>query len=464
MGKYSDTILGETQPTKAPLQPKKYAEALLGGGSQSVTPASPSEPQRLDLWPYPQGALTGQEGPVDWTDWVAPEVVGDIVESVKLPGKALRGEPISEQDITRAAMNIGIPALRGIGSTGTRQLTKQLTRRQVKEAPTTAGLKKAGGELFESAKGSAAVVDPDSYSGFLYRMKNDLFKSGYDENLHPTAKAAIQAVSKRANTELDFQDLMIVRRQIANAANSINPDEARIGSRMISQLDEYVDNLNIDDLVGGAVSGPGVKVHPADELRQARKLWTQQSKSSDIDAIFDAAKNQASGFENGLRIGFRQLLNNKRRIKGYSKDEVAAMREVVEGNFTRNTLKRLGKIGGGSGQQTNVLGMMGGSAGGAAIGSLVAGPPGAAVGAVAAPAIGYGAQKLGERGTRLAAEKARALAAGARGMSQMAFPGSQRYPRTALGVGMGRGMQADTKTPEQQKMEELARFLAAGGA
>tara|TARA_R100001129_G_scaffold180334_1_gene158266 strand:+ start:341 stop:1168 length:828 start_codon:yes stop_codon:yes gene_type:complete len=61
--------------------------------------------RRLGLFPYPQGALTGQKGPVDWSNWVAPQFFVDAIKSMELPGRALRGENISADDVTKMAMD-----------------------------------------------------------------------------------------------------------------------------------------------------------------------------------------------------------------------------------------------------------------------------------------------------------------------------------------------------------------------
>lgn len=61
--------------------------------------------RRLGVLPYPQGALSGQKGPVDWSNWVAPQFVVDAIKSMELPGRALRGENISADDVTKMAMD-----------------------------------------------------------------------------------------------------------------------------------------------------------------------------------------------------------------------------------------------------------------------------------------------------------------------------------------------------------------------
>tara|TARA_Y100000593_G_scaffold3746_1_gene7341 strand:+ start:2786 stop:4264 length:1479 start_codon:yes stop_codon:yes gene_type:complete len=61
--------------------------------------------RRLGLYPYPQGALSGQKGPIDWSNWVAPQFFVDAIKRMELPGRALRGENISADDVTKMALD-----------------------------------------------------------------------------------------------------------------------------------------------------------------------------------------------------------------------------------------------------------------------------------------------------------------------------------------------------------------------
>jgi len=61
--------------------------------------------RRLGLLPYPQGSLSGQKGPVEWSNWVAPQLAVDMVKAIELPGRAWRGEQISPDDVTKMAMD-----------------------------------------------------------------------------------------------------------------------------------------------------------------------------------------------------------------------------------------------------------------------------------------------------------------------------------------------------------------------
>lgn len=355
-------------------------KAIQSGGSDIV-----ERGQVLPLGRTASGELT----------FATPQFARDIFQRIQSAGTP----GASPEQITEAALDVGaLRPVAGIGGVGMKTVTQPLTREQIEQAPTAQQLKQQGGKLFKSATGDTSVISPEGYQRTLLNIEDDLFQQGFDPQLHPTVNAAFGAMSKRLGADLDMQELQTVRRHAQKAASSLDPDEARLGMRMIDKVDDYVENMTPFDLISGDTA------KAASDLKSARKTWSQMRKTEMIEEAFEKARSQASGFENGLRIQFRQLLNNQKKMRGFTDEEKSAMRDVVEGDFTRNTLKRLGKLGFGSGQQTNVLGGAAGAGGGA----LAFGP----IGAAAVPVVGYGAQRMGEQMTKRSAEKARALTAG----------------------------------------------------
>ena len=173
---------------------------------------------------------------------------------------------------------------------------------------------------------------------------------------------------------------------------------------------------------GQDIVGPVVENTAATALKAARAANVKFRKSETIEEIVTNAEMQASGFENGLRIGFRQLLKNKKRMKGFSEDERKIMREIVDGNAGTNLARLVGGFGFrfGSGNQ-NILG---GSIG-AGIGYGLLDP----VGGVAVPAVGTASKLLADRLGRNTADYLRAVAAtGGRDIA----PRSRVTPRPGL--------------------------------
>ena len=112
--------------------------------------------------------------------------------------------------------------------------------------------------------------------------------------------------------------------------------------------------------------------------------------------MIENASHTASGMENGLRIEARKILKNKKKRRGFTGDEIAALKQIEQGTTASNAAKFLGKFGISEGQATSMLGVSIGAGGGGALGSLF-GPVGAGVGAITIPALGQIAKKTAQR-------------------------------------------------------------------
>lgn len=317
-------------------------------------------------------------------------------------GTAERVKNARDVGLLSAALGGAAPAV----GAGVRRTARSIAKgrglaQAAKTAPSTQELRTASNAAFESARQAGVEVQAPSFGRFVTKLSRDMTQEGLDPTLHPGATAAIKRLGDAVTGPVSLDNIQTLRRVAVGAAKDINnPDQQRIAGMIVDALDDYVDNLSPRDLT--RASGGGVR-RAAKELSDARKLWGRMRRTELLEEAIDKAQNQASGFENGIRTQFRSILNNKKKRRGFSAFELEVMRDVVRGNFTRNTLKRLGKLGFGAGQQSNMLMGSLGAAGGAAVG----GP----VGAFAVPMIGQGAMKASEAMTRRQANQARALVA-----------------------------------------------------
>jgi len=318
-----------------------------------------------------------------------PQFALDVARAIAIPGRAARGEAITGREITEAALEFVGPAAKGL--TALRRTTKagKLTAQQIADAPTSLDLTKASGLKFKGSKQSGAVLKPDEYVGFLAGAERDLIQEGVDAKLHPKLTAVFDAITKKMGQELDATELHKVRRTIGIATESIEPDEARIARVLRDNFDDFVENL------------PGTA-----QWVEARGLYIKARKAETVERAIIKASRSGTGLENGLRIQFRSLLNNPRKIRNFSSDEKKAMEAIVAGDFTTNALKKIGRLSFGTGAQS---GFLGGTIGVGA-GSIIGGPAGAMI----APMVGLAAQKGAQRKTQKAANLLGALVGGVR--------------------------------------------------
>lgn len=278
--------------------------------------------------------------------------------------------------------------------TATTPLSVSVDKALRQAAPSIEQLKSQGRSIYNRIDQLGAQVSPNSFDSFVDGLDSQLRNSGFDKGLHPKANAVINRLSDEKGTIKSLSEIDTLRKVAQAASQSLEPDDKRIGGIILNSFDNYLDGLKNNDFIGTSFSGVGK------EYKEARRLWGKARRSEDIMTAVNKAKDQASGFENGLRVQFRSILNSKKKSKFFNQDEIAAMKKVVRGTPIANTAKFLGKFGISEQQATSMLGASIGVGGGASLGSLVGGTAGAGVGAVVVPAVGQVSKNLAQKLTK----------------------------------------------------------------
>lgn len=254
-----------------------------------------------------------------------------------------------------------------------------ITRRKVlKEAiPQRADLKAAAQSLYKEAENANVRLAQPYFANVVNRMKSAAGR--VNEKLHPKSSGAIEVLEKEIGRSPSLQEVDDVRRILGNAAKSAEPDDARILGNMLRELDNRINSIPAGASTGNARDGVRY-------WREAQALWKKQAKSEVIEDIMEKARNQATGFENGMRVQFRQLANNKKRFAQFSKEEQAAIKRIVRGAPLENVFRSIGWL-----SPTGIFGALTTGAVGTGTGVLPA---------AGMAAIGYGGRKAAEALTR----------------------------------------------------------------
>jgi gas vesicle protein len=283
-------------------------------------------------------------------------------------------------------------------------------------------LKKTARDLYKQIDGLGVTVKQEGVEKLSQGLASTVRKEGFNAKIHPKVSAALgEFESAAAAGSQTLSEVDILRRVAQSAAKSIEPDEARLGSIMVGKIDDFLDGLGPATLTGGKQSDAGKL------FKDARGLWGRARKGELIEEAFSKAGLQASGLENGLRVQFRSILNNKRKSRGFNAEERAAMKQVVQGGKAENIAKAIGKFGFTEGQASTMLLSSLGVAGGAAIGG--------APGAVVIPLIGQVSKNLAQRLTRKNAEFASAVVRAGKDGQSIARAYVKNTPRSKQDVG-----------------------------
>lgn len=246
---------------------------------------------------------------------------------------------------------------------------------------------------YKAAENAGAVFRPESYDNFVSSLTKNIQNSGFLPKLQPKVAGVLEEFEAQKGSPKSLEKLELLRRVNKNAMSSKEEDERRLAGIIQDELDKYVSNAGSSDILAGDAP------LALSELKNARKLWSQASKSDEIENLIDRAKISApnfsaSGMENALRTEFRALAKNENRMRLFTSEEQDAIRKVAMGGPVENVLRALGKFA-----------IRGPVSGGLSIatGGMLFGP----AGTVALPAVGeaarFGASQMTKRNANMAA-------------------------------------------------------------
>lgn len=334
--------------------------------------------------------------------------VGKAVEAVEAGAGELAGgqeapvaAALATAAPTAALSTLGFGGVRrALGISKVAETAKKLTTTSAKKllktaAPTIEGLKDAARGVYNELDNLGITINPRSVTRLSNELRSVARKEGFNKRIHPKVSAVLDEFESIRNRPQALTEVDTLRKVAQGAASSIEPSEARIGSILIGKIDDTLDNLKNANFTNPTKADIGAK------YRDARQLWGRAKRSEILEEAFEKANLQATGFENGIRTQFRSILNNKKKRKGFSPEDLSAMRQVVKGGTAENLAKMIGRFGFSEGQASNMLMGSLGVAGGAAI----AGP----AGAVAVPLVGQLSRTLAQKLTRGGAEAADAI-------------------------------------------------------
>ena len=196
---------------------------------------------------------------------------------------------------------------------------------------------------------------------------------------------------------MTFGDLHNLRQIAQKAAMSSEGRDQMFSEKIIEMLDSFITRPSSAVTADGPANG--------NMMLTAISTWARAKRVSLLEQAIERAQNAASGFENGLRIEFRKLLNNKKTSQLFNSVERDELKRVVLGSTGANLMKLIGKFGFGGGNASNMLGGSIGTSVGASLGSAL-GPLGTAAGAAIAGGGATLARRASERLTANAAERA----------------------------------------------------------
>lgn len=311
--------------------------------------------------------------------------------------------PVAASEAGRAIGPVGEVAGALAGAAGASSAAQRFNaaakaRTVVPSAEDTLRTAKAG---FKSAEDMNLTVTPDFASNAAAKMRQDL--KGFD----PEAQGVVFKAADRLEglgvptpmtpfRPVEMNDVELIRKQLTNLKTSPDASVREAARRAITSLQDSQTAIAPAQVLRGDAGSYAQTMKDAIANYAAGKRSNAVMGKVALGDLNAATAGSGANEDNALRQAIKQLVrpvNNdivpKASRLGFNAEEIAAMNRVARGTPIGNTARYLGKLA----PTGSVSGVLSGGAGFAA-----AGP----VGAIALPAAGYLAKKIGDLSTKKA--------------------------------------------------------------
>jgi hypothetical protein len=253
-------------------------------------------------------------------------------------GAAKDGEGLSWDTARNAGLGIGAA---GIAS-GANQLLGKIASPKT-ATPTAEELRKQASASYKTAQQKGGTLDQSFTNDFLNDIGTIKPKPIAGKLLTREDKALIDTIDEYMqlkDTPLELEDIQRLDESLgAKLDNFIDPKTGKPnkdGMKILdlqSKLRDMVDNVDPAKVQGGKEG--------FEALKQGRKDWQKSRKLMDIERIVQRAESMDNP-ATGIKTGFRTLLNNPNRLRGYSKAEQELIKNAAESGVASDVMRTLG--------------------------------------------------------------------------------------------------------------------------
>lgn len=249
--------------------------------------------------------------------------------------------------------------------------------------PTREGIEAAKKAAYAEAEKAGVVFTPQFSQRIRAEIEPQLARMGYDPALQPKIAPVLSRIEQAGKENVTLPGVEVLRKVAGNAYEPGNKASNAMMRRIVEALDNRIGSPGPGEVImGDAASG-------ARALQSARKYAHIDFKLETVLRQMARAENQAmatnsgGNIQNATRQSLKSLLNNESKTRGFTADEMEALKTAVRGTAGQNLTRWAGNAIPSAG--------LGALASGSA-GALALGPLG-----VALPAVGYGLKKTSDK-------------------------------------------------------------------
>lgn len=193
-------------------------------------------------------------------------------------------------------------------------------------------------QLYQSARKKGAEFSDDAAQALRKSIQEQITDDDFAKAIvgDDEVSALLRSLDEAQKSKMTLESFEVLDKRLGSQAQQAftrgDADLSRRLGEIQGDLREIVTN---GDFIKGTAEG--VK-----DYREATKLWRSYSKMRDIEEILESAEYYVGGEAAGIKAGFTRLAKNKKKLRGYTKEEVEAIKKAARTGATEGLLRTLG--------------------------------------------------------------------------------------------------------------------------
>lgn len=233
------------------------------------------------------------------------------------------------------------PAIEGLTKGG--QSFSQ-ARQAKKNAATTDQLRSQAKQYYKDVADADLIIAPKPVQDLNQSITADLANFGYHPELQPKVGVILKELDRVKNGNITATGLDTIRKMAVGVSKSPDPSERALGGMIIGKIDDLMEGLT----PAHVVQGDAVKATEA--LSKGHAAWKTMRKAELIDDLVVKGEDQGmrtnsgGNVQNAIRQKLGSILDDPKKARLFSTEEKEAIRKIVRGTVTQNTLRQLGRL------------------------------------------------------------------------------------------------------------------------
>jgi hypothetical protein len=236
------------------------------------------------------------------------------------------------QGVTETSGNPLLGAAAGL-ATGTLTNLRTNVRQQASSADELAIRAKSN---YDTLDQSGFQLDPNAFKTHFGSVGPKLRASqGYVANAYPKVKAVIDELV--SDTPKDVAEITALRKVIGGVKGSADAQERLIGAQLMDEFDDYILNAPASAIVGGDKKA-------VEAWKNARQDYSRMKKSEIFTDIIEKAELSQGDKGKAIASQLSNLAKNDKKMRLFSKEEQAQIKEAAKGGTFKSILKTLSTL------------------------------------------------------------------------------------------------------------------------